>query len=99
MSGEANVVYVGRKPLMNYVLAGVTSFNASNAEKVVLKARGRAIGTAVDVAEISRRSFLDNVKIDKIDIGSEEISMLEENRTKTVSTMEITLARALILCS
>ena len=40
MSGEANVVYVGRKPLMNYVLARVTSFNASNAEKVVLKATG-----------------------------------------------------------
>ena len=53
----------------------------------------------MDVAEISRRSFLDDVKIDKIDIGSEEISMLEENRTKTVSTMEITLASALILCS
>lgn len=94
MSGEANVVYVGRKPLMNYVLAVVTSFNASNASQVVLKARGRAISAAVDIAEISRRRFLNDVEIDKIDIGSEEIHAREENRTKTVSTMEITLARA-----
>ncbi len=94
MPGEANVVYIGRKPVMNYVLAVITNFNASNADKVVLKARGRAIGTAVDVAEISRRRFLDGVTVDKIDIGTEEIAIREENRTKNVSTMEITLARA-----
>jgi DNA-binding protein len=93
LAREANTVYVGRKPLMNYVLAVVTSFNASNANQVVLKARGRAISAAVDIAEISTRSFLKNVTVDRIDIGSEEIPVREENRMKTVSTMEITLAR------
>lgn len=88
---EANVVYIGRKPLMNYVLAVVTCF-ASNANNVVLKARGRAISVAVDVAEISRRSFLENVRVDKIEIGSEHITIREEKRTKAVSTIEITLA-------
>jgi len=95
LAREANTVYVGRKPLMNYVLAVVTSFNASNANQVVLKARGRAISAAVDIAEISTRSFLKNVTVDRIDIGSEEIPVREENRMKTVSTMEITLARTL----
>ena len=94
MARETNVVYIGRKPLMNYVLAVMTSFNASNADKVVLKARGRSISAAVDVAEISRRRFLDDVTVDKIDIGTEEITIQEENRTKNVSTVEITLARA-----
>ena len=93
MARETNVVYIGRKPLMNYVLAVITNFNASNADKVVLKARGRAISTAVDVAEISRRRFLDDVTVDKIDIETEEIDIREENRTKNVSTIEITLAR------
>jgi len=93
LAREANTVYVGRKPLMNYVLAVITSFNASNANQVVLKARGRAISAAVDIAEISTRSFLKNVTVDRIDIGSEEIPVREENRMKTVSTMEITLAR------
>jgi len=94
LARETNVVYIGRKPLMNYVLAVMTSFNASNADKVVLKARGRSISAAVDVAEISRRRFLDDVTVDKIDIGTEEITIQEENRTKNVSTVEITLARA-----
>ena len=78
---------------MNYVLAVITSFTASNAEEVVLKARGRAITTAVDVAEIARRRFLENVRVDNIDIGSEDIPIQEENRVKTVSTMEITLTQ------
>lgn len=92
MPKEQNVVYVGRKPLMNYVLAVITSFSAANADKVVLKARGRAISTAVDVAEVSRRHYLENVKVEKISIGSEDITIREENRTKTVSAIEITLA-------
>ena len=79
---------------MTYVLAVVTGFNAPNTDKVVLKARGRAITAAVDVAEMSRRRFLQDVRVEKIDIGTEQISIREENRTKNVSTMEITLARA-----
>ena len=93
MPKEPNVIYIGRKPPMNYVLAVITSFTASNAEEVVLKARGRAITTAVDVAEIARRRFLENVRVDNIDIGSEDIPIQEENRVKTVSTMEITLTQ------
>ena len=94
MSKETTTVYVGRKPPTNYALAVVTAFNASNAEKVVLKARGRAISTAVDAAEITRQRFLKDVEIDKIEIGSEDVPGREENRTRTVSTIEITLKRS-----
>ena len=79
---------------MNYVLAVLTGFNVSGAEKVTLKARGSAISRAVDVAEVVRRRFLGGVEIGKIEIGSEEIRIEEENRTRTVSTMEITLTRS-----
>ncbi len=91
LSKQVATVYVGRKPLMNYVLAVVTAFNFSDAEEVVLKARGRAISRAVDVAEISRRRFLDGLKIGNVKMGSEDIAVEEESRTRTVSTMEITL--------
>ena len=91
MSKQAATVYVGRKPLMNYVLAVVTDFNAG-AEEVTLKARGRALSHAVDVAEVARRRFLEAVEVGKIEIGSEEIE--EANRTRNVSTMEITLIRS-----
>jgi len=76
---------------MNYVLAVVTDFNAG-AEEVTLKARGRALSHAVDVAEVARRRFLEAVEVGKIEIGSEEIE--EANRTRNVSTMEITLIRS-----
>ncbi|MCW4027100.1 MAG: hypothetical protein NWE76_06425, partial [Candidatus Bathyarchaeota archaeon] len=42
-----NTVLIGRKPVMNYVIACLTFFN-NNADKVVVKARGRAISRAVD---------------------------------------------------
>jgi len=87
-------VYIGRKPAMNYVLAVIRSFTAADVENVVLKARGMAIKTAVDVAELTCRRFLGNVTVGKIDIGSEDISIKESDRTKTVSTIEITLTRS-----
>ena len=93
MSREANVIYIGRKPPMNYVLGVITSLSSSDQNEVILKARGRAITTAVDVAEISRRRFMKELKIDKIITGTEELSV-EEGGTRMVSTIEITLTRS-----
>ena len=44
---EANIIYVGKKPTMNYVLAVVTQFN-NNIEKVTIKARGKAIARSIN---------------------------------------------------
>lgn len=93
MSKEERTVYVGGKPAMNYVLAVLTAFYGSDTKGVVLKARGRAISRAVDVAEIARRRFLEEVKVGKIDIGSEDMPVEGQNRVRTVSTIEITLKR------
>jgi len=92
LSEELNVVYIGRKPTMSYVMAVITGFSGSNAKEVTLKARGQAITTAVDVAEIIRRRFMKDLKIGKITIGTEEIQR-EEGGTRNVSTIEITLTR------
>jgi len=79
---------------MDYVLAVITRLSAGDAKEVVLKARGRAIATAVDVAEITRRRFLKDLKISRIAIGTEEMPGREgENRARMVSTMEITLTK------
>ena len=92
MPKEPNVVYIGRKPTMSYVLAVITSFTGSDAKEVTLKARGRAITTAVDVAEITRRRFMKELNVGEITIGTEEIQQ-EEGGTRNVSTIEITLTR------
>jgi len=90
---ESNSVLIGRKPVMNYVLACITLFH-SGAKEVSIKARGRAISRAVDVVEIARRRFLPDVKVGKISIGTEELKAKEGDNTSTnVSTIEITLTR------
>jgi len=92
LSKELNVVYIGSKPTMSYVMAVITAFTSSNAEEVTLKARGRAITTAVDVAEITRRRFMKELNVGRIITGTEEITQ-EEGRPRMVSTIEITLTR------
>ena len=59
---EKNIVFIGRKPVMNYVVACLTFFNAGGKE-VVVKARGRAISTAVDTVELLKRAFVKNLEV------------------------------------
>ena len=94
MSEKSRTVFIGSKTPMDYVMAIITSLSASDAKEITLKARGRAIATAVDAAEITRRRFLKDLKIGKISIGTEEMPPREgENRARMVSTVEITLAK------
>ena len=92
MTNEPKVIYVGRKPPMNYVLAIISSFTEQDIKEVTLKARGQAISTAVDATEIARHRFMNNLSVSEIKIGSEEMPPREgENRSRNVSTIEITL--------
>jgi DNA-binding protein len=85
-----NFVFIGKKPVMSYVMAVVTQFNKGEAE-VIIKARGRSISTAVDVAEISRQRFLKDVEVKGIQTGTEE--MEREGGSLRVSSIEITLGK------
>jgi DNA-binding protein len=90
---ESNAVLVGNKPVMNYVLACITLFH-SGAKEVNVKARGRSISRAIDVAEVVRRRFLPDVKVKKVGIGTDQLEAREADGTSTnVSTIEITLQR------
>jgi DNA-binding protein Alba len=94
MTEESKIIFIGRKPAMSYVLAIITSLSASNTKEITLKARGQAITTAVDAAEIARNRFLKDLTISKIAIGTEEMPPREgENSSRMVSTMEIVLAK------
>ncbi|WP_292367928.1 DNA-binding protein Alba [Methanoregula sp. UBA64] len=86
---KENTVFVGNKPVMNYVLAVVTQFN-NGASEVAIKARGKAISRAVDTAEISLNRFLEGVTKKDIVISTE---IIDTDSGKTnVSSIEITLA-------
>ncbi len=87
---DDNVVYIGNKPVMNYVLAVVTQFN-NGASEVAVKARGKAISRAVDAVEVSRNRFLPDSKIKEIKIGTEKIAT--DRGDSNVSIIEIVLTK------
>ena len=87
---DGNVVFIGIKPVMNYVLAVITQVNQGVGD-VTLKARGKAISRAVDVAEITRNRFLQNSIVKNILIGTEV--MQGESGATNVSTIEIVLGK------
>ena len=88
---ETDVVYVGGKPTMSYVLASLTVFHGGS-DQVTLKARGRAISKAVDTAEIVRNRFLKDVEVKSIKISTETLKTAEGNEINT-SAIEIVVAR------
>ena len=82
-------VYVGSKPIMNYVTAIITAF--VNSDTVEVMARGRAISSAVDAVEVSRNKFIKNIEIKEISIATE---ILEGDRgPRNVSSIKIVLIK------
>ena len=90
---QDNIIFVGNKPFMNYVTGVVMQFTTKEASQVHVKARGKFIARAVDVAEVATRRFLqDQVKIGEVLIGSEEFEN-KEGKMVRVSTIEIVLGK------
>jgi len=89
---QTNAVLIGKKPVMNYVLAIVRLFNQEGVDEVVVRARGGNIYKAVDAIETTKNLFIKNLKIKRFDINSEE---LEDDKgvKRRVSSVEIVLYR------
>lgn len=86
---DDNTVYVGSKPAMSYVLAVVTQFSEGN-DTVHVKARGKAISRAVDVAEIVKSKFEEDASVEDIEIDTDQIET-DEGDELNVSSIQIDL--------
>jgi len=90
---DENSIFIGGKPFMNYVTGVVMQFTTKGAADVIVKARGKFIARAVDVAEVSSKRFLaDQIEVRGIKIDSEEFQN-KEGRDVRVSSIEITLSK------
>jgi len=91
---DENSVFIGSKPFMNYVTGVVMQFTTKGAREVTIKARGKFIARAVDVAEVCRKRFLkdQNIDLKEIKIDSEEFEN-KEGKKVNVSTIEIVLKK------
>lgn len=92
MPDDDNTVYVGSKPAMSYVLAVVTQFEEEEHDEVHIKARGKAVATAVDVAEFVRNRFVEDAELADVDIGTDEITT-DDGEEMRLSSIHINLAR------
>ena len=94
IKSDDNVVFIGTKPFMNYVTSVVMQFTTKQRKEVIIKARGKFINRAVDVAEVVRKRFLEDQKIEikNIRVDSEEFEN-REGRKVNVSIIEITLSK------
>jgi DNA-binding protein len=94
MMAEQTIIYIGNKPFMNYVTAVAMQFTSQDAKEVVIKARGRYISRAVDVAEVIRKKFMaGQVDIKSINIDSEERQVDQSGKKRRISSIEIVLAK------
>ena len=91
MEKEDNTILVGKKPSMSYVLAVVTQFGQGTKE-VNIKARGRSISKAVDVAEIVKNRFQKDAKVKDISIATDKVKT-EDGKELNVSSINILMAR------
>jgi DNA-binding protein len=94
MMAEQAIIYIGNKPFMNYVTAVAMQFTSQDAKEVVIKARGRYISRAVDVAEVIRKKFMaGQVDIKSISIDSEERQVDQSGKKRRISSIEIVLVK------
>jgi DNA-binding protein len=86
-----DTILIGKKPIMAYATAVMMHFQ-SGAKTLTVKARGRAISTAVDVVEVTRRRFFaGKLAVKEISIGTQLIG--EGGDSRNVSTIEIKLEK------
>jgi DNA-binding protein len=81
-----DVILVGKKPVMSYAMAALMQLNESGS--ITIKARGNAISSAVDVAEVVSKRFMTGSTVQKeVTIGTEVLG----DPPRNVSTIEIKL--------
>jgi DNA-binding protein len=86
-----NEILIGKKPLMTYVTA--TLVQLANEPTVLIKARGKSITRAVDVAQIIvKRMENMGYKIGHVKIGTQVIQS-DDGRERNVSTIEVQISR------
>ena len=89
---DPNTIYVGKKRVMNYVLACMTILQ-NGSDTVTIKARGRSISAAVDVAQILTRRFTQGISVKSISIATEQVPNRESNEMSNVSSIEIEMGK------
>lgn len=89
-SDRTDTIFIGKKPLMTYVTSAIIQL--ATMPIITIKARGRSMGTAIDVVQIVLRKTKPAFTIGDIKIGSESL-VSSDGRNRDVSTIDISIKR------
>jgi len=92
---ETNEIFVGNKPFMKYVIATIMQLTKEGNDSAIIKARGKFISRAVDIAEVAKKRMkeTDNLALQTaVEIGTDEFQN-EEGKNINISTISVTLKK------
>ena len=77
---------------MNYVLACLTHIQ-SGGEGITVKARGKAISRAVDVAQLITNRFATDIKVSSVVLSTDQVKSELTNGVSSVPAIVIKMSR------
>jgi len=91
--GKRGTIFIGSEDPFLYFPDMMSYFDRPEIEEVKLKARGKSISNAVNVAEQFRNRFKNEIKseVKEVNIGTEDVQKKDKKGTFRMSFIEITL--------
>ena len=90
---EENQIFIGNKKFIQYIRSIDFLFKNKRLKNVILKARGKNILMAINLAEASKNGFLRDLKIEIEGIKLDSESFKKEDKEYSVSSIEIELIK------
>lgn len=86
---QSNELKIGNKPFFQYMRSIELLLRKQGKKKIILRARGLNIKTAVDLAEASKNKFLDELNISIGKIKTSTVTFEDKGRELAVSCIDI----------
>jgi len=95
LDGKTGIIFIGHDDPFLYFPDMMSYLSRDEIENIHLKARGKSISNAVNVAEQFKNRFGDEIKskIDNVDIGTEEVPRKDKKGKIKMSFIDITMSR------
>lgn len=95
VEGKTGIIFVGHDDPFLYFPDMMSYFSRDEIETVHLKARGKSISNAVNVAEQFKNRFSKEIKVEvkKVDIGTEEVPRKDRKGKIKMSFIDIMMTK------
>jgi len=95
LDGNTGIIFIGHEDPFLYFPDMMSYLSRDEIENIHLKARGKSISNAVNVAEQFKNRFGKEIKsrIDNVEIGTEEVPRKDKKGKIKMSFIDITMSR------